>query len=144
MVALQHRMPTAVPVTHAVIDGMRMLLLLLLEGVELSLVKLSLPAVLRETVQRRASAVRIAELIGVVHRLLRDMVAGLSPRHTRQPIARQGEVHEGGVVSLVIPAVMPTGVCGFHLFSLELALDALAVRRVANEGKDRSDTFHEL
>jgi hypothetical protein len=94
-------------------------------------------AILTEGVHRRSLNVRIGKLTSM-KRLLGDMVA-----LALDTISNKSHIDRG--MSMVISAAeMGATMNGFHLLPLELALNAFPIWGIANQGKDRSDTFDEL
>ena len=116
--------------------------LLLLLGLPLHTVEVVLRALHAMGVLRR---VGIDQLAGVVEALPGMHVAcrRLSSCGAG-PVVSEGEVHQRSLVGMVPAYAVVADVSGLHLFALELALDALAIRHVADEGKDGSDVLDEL
>lgn len=135
-----------------------LLLLLLASGRVAKVVELGvLESVLASTVVVRpsesSSAVSLGERVGVVQSGVTDVpvgsVNGRGGHHVHASSSTEGEVEQGGLLVVVVASstsASPSsvGVVVLHVLSLELGLDSLAVRGVADHGEDGSDALDEL
>lgn len=100
-----------------------------------------------------SSAVSLGERVGVVQSGVTDVpvgsVNGRGSHHVHASSSTEGEVEQGGLLVVVVASSTSAsssavGVVVLHVLSLELGLDSLAVRSVADHGEDGSDALDEL